>query len=391
MTAHLKILFGLFILVCALGAGVLTMQRSETVKQYLAERKLSQVLGDYTDKTVTGTLSRLLDELDQLDATVRSLHAEPTDDKVLAATELWRKARGSYKQTTAFMYGPAAQYNFDKQLATWPLDQVLVDHVLGEMAAGQRPLDATQLRTRMQSSQRGLLVAEYLLFRNGEPRPAAQIKPEELDYLKAVSEVMVLEASDYLAAWIGTAKLPAKYVDMIEAAGIKPRMAFGDEFKHPGSADSRYASPSVPLQEIFQDSFAAIEELCPVIEEALGSSDPRDSDTWFSNNALADAINTVKSVDNSYLGGTGDDRGHAVADLLATQNSILDRRIKIGLADLAYRIGDTGDPYAEHGADRELAVRRAVASCHKLIERLGAAMPLVSLDPTTRPWAAYGM
>ena len=391
MTRTLRILLILFGLVAAASAGAVGLQRTDLVERYLNERKLSQVLADYTDRTVISTLSQLVEDLEALEATARDIHSTPTDASLKAAAEAWRSARATWKQTTSFLFGPAAHYNFDKQLATWPLDRILVDHVLDEMEAGRLDLSADHLRNKLHSSQRGLLVAEYLLFRGGQPRDIQEVRRVELDYLVATAEVLVLESTDFLAAWVGTDRLSSVRASRLAAADFKPRGSYGDEFRSPGSPGNRYASHSVSLQEIFQDSLATVEELCPVIEEALGSSDPRDSESWFSNNAVEDIQNTLKSVEFTYLGGRDDDRGHAVSDLVAAQNTILDRRVKIALADAAHRVAGVGDPYAPGGEDRDLAVRIAVASCERLAERLAVATPLVTMHPSTRPWAAYGV
>lgn len=393
MTTDLKRLASLIlILITALfGLGAVAVGRNASVKQLLADRTLNQVLADYTDNTVLKTLALVVDGIQALDAAAIKLQAHPTDRHLAEAAAAWRAARARWKLTSAFMYGPAAHYNFDKQISSWPLDRPLVDHVVGEIAAGRLELNARYLREQLNASQRGFLAAEYLLFRDGQPRKAEDVGAAELSYLVAVTEVMTLESMDFEASWLGSEKLPADKASALDKAGIHPRKSYADEFKNPGQPGSRYVSPSVPLQEIFQDSVAVIEALCPVIEEALGSIDPDDSDTRYSHNALADVQHELQGVANAYLGGIEGARGHSVSELLAAKHAVLDRRIKIALAHTAHRITAVGDPYGESREDRELAVRIAVSACMKLGARLAVAMPLVSMDPSTRPWAAYGL
>lgn len=381
---------GLVVITTLIGFGAVALPRNEKVKQFFVDKNLKQVLADYTNNTVLKTLNLVVHDIKELHTVVVRLQTDPTDKNLNDAAAAWRVARAQWKMTDAFMYGPASFYNYDKQLSAWPLDRPMVDHTVGEIAAGKLQLDEHYLRNSLNASQRGFLAAEYLLFREGQPRKAEDISPAELTYLVATTHAMVLESMDFEASWLGSDKLPAQKAAALRAAGIKSRTSYAHEFKNPGKPGSRYLSASVPLQEIFQDSLGIIEELCPAIEEVLGSDDPRDSDTWYSHNGLADIQNGLQGVENSYLGGVEGTRGHGVSELLAIQNDVLDRRVKIAFADTAYRIEALRASFGEDHEGKELAVKIAVAACHKLATRLSFASPLVSMDPGTRPWALYG-
>jgi len=381
------------LLVVTLAAGGLTLavQRGDGLKQHLSDRKHARVLADYTDKTVVATLERLVAAIEALDAAALRLAAEPSDAALASMATAWRAARALWKETAAFQYGPAAHYNFDKQLSAWPLDRVLVDHLLDEMEAGRLDVDARGLRERRHATQRGLPAAEYVLFRDGQVRNARDLRPAELRFLTAVTGSLRLEATDFLATWVGTANLSKERARVLAAAGFEARTAYGEEIRNPGAPGSRYASASVSLQDILGDMVAAAEELCPAIEEVQGSGDPAASDTWFSHNGPADLKSTLQSVENAYLGGRAGDRGRSVSDLMAGYDEVLDRRVRIALGHTAHQIDAVGDPYGAPREDHELAVRRAVAACGQLAERLGTAALIVTMHPSTRPWSAYGV
>ncbi|WP_245537339.1 imelysin family protein [Thiocystis violascens] len=383
----------LLILVCLVSGVVLFAKPGASIREFLVQRSVERAVEDYAERNIVATLARLVANVEALDVAVRRLRDAPTDAKVAAAASAWRTARATAQLTTAFGFGPAAHYNFDKQLNTWPLDRPLVDHTLAEMAVGRLKLNAVYLRNQVYSTRRGFLAAEYLLFRDGQPRPAADLRAFELDYLAVTVEVMRLEATDFLAAWIGTDALPAHQAQALAAAGIALRKAYADEFTRPGHFASRYPSLSAPLQEIMQDAITVVEELCPAIDEVLGSADPRASETWYSFNGLADLQGTLRSLENAYLGGLEGKRGHSMSDLVAGMNEVLDRRIRIALADTAYRIAAVGDPYraSADGEGRELEVRRAVSACAKLVARVDLAVPLITMHPSTLPWAIYGV
>ncbi len=353
-----------------------------------ALQEIDRAIADYTDKTVIKTLEKVVDSLRQLDTDAAALTKNADDAAVQKIADSWRTAKAQWQQTSVFAYGPASFYDYDKQIATWPTDKVMVEHHLRQIEAGELELDSRILREKINSSRRGLYTAEYLIFRNGNPRKAMELTPAEVTYLQAVTGALVEEGLDYLAIWKGTDKLDVAQARKLKDAGFEPHSSYGEEFTSAGTEKSRYFSTSVPLQEMFTEAVAVVEDLCPVIAEELGSNDPMDSMSMHSRNAQADALNLLKGVENAYFGGLEGDRGVSLSALLAERNPILDRRIKIGLADVRHRINQLGDPYAA-GAD-ELYVRRAVASCEKLAAKMNNSVPVVCMDPLTKPWIAYG-
>jgi predicted lipoprotein len=381
---------GLIAITTLVGLGVLAVINSTTVRQFFVEKRFNRVLKDYTGKMVMPTITRAVQEIGMLEKAVARLQAEPNDSNLEAAADAWRKARACWLQTSAMGFGPMAYYNFDKQLETFPLDRPLVEHLIGEMAAGRVQVDERYLREEEHSSMRGFLAAEYLLFRDGKPRRAQDLSTTELDYLVAVTRAMTVESTDFEASWAGSSAISSSKAALLKTAGMKTWQSYAYEFEHPGASDSRYLSYSASLQEIAQDLAGISEELCPAITEVLGSSDPRDSRTWYSNNGPDDLLNMLKGLENSYLGGMAGKRGHSFSRLLILQDDVLDRRIRIALADTAYRITEAGNPYGEHRDNRELLVRRAEAACLKLADRLAVAALMVITDPSTRPHAAYG-
>ncbi len=384
----------LFLLVfVGFGCGLILAVKPEALLgNWSMEQRVDGVLRGFAENTVIATLERLVEDTDALEAASRRLREAPTKANVEAAAAAWRSTRATAQLTNAFAFGPAAHYNFDKQLATWPLDRPLVEHTLAEMEAGRLQLDARILRERMYSTRRGLLAAEYLLFRDGQPRSVENLRPAEFDYLVVTARALRLEAMDYLAAWSGTEHLPTDWATELEAAGFKPRRSYAAEFAGPGEAQSRYVSSAVALQEVMGDAVTVAEELCPAIQEILSAPDPGAAETADSRNGFADLLTTLEGLENAYYGGVDGARGHAVSDLVAGIDDVLDRRIQIALADTAYRIEAAGDPFlTEIDADRELRVRVAVSACEKLFTRLELATPLITMHPVTLPWAPYGV
>ncbi len=369
--------------------GAMLLPKSAAVQAYLSQRKIDAVIADYADKVVLRTLELVVARNEVLDGAVAQLQARPTDAGVEEAARAWRAARAQWQLIQSFAFGPAAFYDFDKQVASWPIDRPLIEHSIARIAAGTLTIDSGLLRHKINSTQRGFLTAEHLLFRDGKPRQAEAIRPAELLYLRAVTRAMVEESLDFQASWAGSANMPPAAAARLKEAQLPERASYAAEFTHPGTPHSRYFSRSVVLQEMFQESHTVVEDVCPLIEQWLGSRDPRESEAQDSRNGAADLVNLLQGVENAYLGGVEGNRGRAMAELTAAKNEVIDRRIRIALADVRYRIKAIGDPYGEPSADRDLKVRIAVASCWKLSGKFAAAIVPVCMDPATEPWAAY--
>ncbi|WP_334319168.1 hypothetical protein OH491_02440 [Termitidicoccus mucosus] len=341
------------------------------------------------DNTVLKTLDLLVANIEALHVAAKKLQANPSAGNLDAAARAWHAAHGTWMTAVAYLYGPAAQHDYHKRIATWPFDKVLVEHALDLMEAGQLAVDSRYLREEEMSGLRGLYTIMYFLFRDGRPREAAGIRSVELSYLTAVTQALLEDSIDFEASWRGLEKLPPARTAVLQAAGIQNRSAYAEEFKHPGTPTSRYASISMPLQEVFQEITGVLEDIVPLIGELRETAEPGAPAYWDSLDPCADLLNQLRSVENAYLGGVNGSRGRSVSELVAGHDKVLDRLIKISLAHTAYRIGAIRDLHGESSGKRELAVRVAEGELEKLTARVAMAIPLVVLDPAVRPYAAY--
>ncbi len=359
------------------------------VEDFLFEKKAYTAVEDYTENTVFKTIELLVQEIENLNTAVAGLSKSRTDADMAKTIEAWKGAMAQFNRHWAFNYGPAAHYDFHKQLATWPFDKVWVDHYLDEIEKGNLEVTARFLRKNKHSSTRGLNTAAYLLFRDGKVRPAKKITPAELKYLRAVSQALLIESVDFEASWRGTKNLSKEKRKILKDAGVKKRSSYAVEFTNPGESDSRYTSISIPLQEIFQECTTVIEDMVAGFSE-LGQVQEK-SAYWDSIDPYADALDMLKGVENSYYGGVDGARDASLSDLVAKKNQILDRRIKASLAHSMERIKAVRDlPSGADAQTRELMVKIAVSECEKLFDRITAATPLVTADSAVKPWAAYG-
>lgn len=367
-----------------------TLPAHANVKQSMGDfffkRKAGKAIESYTDNTVLKSLELMVDDIKSLNVAAQNLHKVQTDINLAATTDAWKKVSASLNRSVIFFYGPVAHYDFNKELAIWPFDKVLVEHALGEMEAGNLTFTSKSLRERT-ASMRGLNTIKYLLFRDGKQRVTTDITKTEFDYLTVATKAMVEEGLKMQASWVGSEDMSDEDNTILTKAGLtKKWKGYAYEFKNPGEPDSRYFSLSVPLQELIQESMTVVEDMVPAIEE-LADFDENTLNYWDSFDPYADLLSLLEGVENSYLGGVEGSRGASFSELVAMKDEVLDVRIKTALVSVGKRIRAIQD--APEGK-REMAIKVAASECGKLAARIMTATPLVTADPAVEPFAPYG-
>ena len=374
-----------------IGIAVWLFRQNDTrIQQHSRVEMAQKAVVDYVDNAVLKTLELLVAEVDKLKGAAQDLQAERSAKHLDTLVSTWHVSYGAWMKTAAYLYGPAAQYDYWKQLATWPCEKVLIEHVMGQVEEGQLEVDSRYLREERVAALRGFYTLQYVLFRNGQPREISDLRPVEVDYLVAVTQALYDESVDFEASWLGTENLSPEKRAVLKRAGIKSRTAYAEEFKNPGTSGSRYVSLSIPLQDLFQEISGVLEdEVVPGIAELLEIADAENIAYWDPVDPLADLLNFLQSVENAYLGGVPGVRAGSVSDLVAEHDRPLDRLIRISFAHSKYRLEVLQDLQEMSHGERELAVRIAEAEVEKLAARIAVAVPKVILDPVVEPYAAY--
>ncbi|MGE9293844.1 MAG: imelysin family protein [Puniceicoccales bacterium] len=389
MSRRFIALISLLMLILAVGLGGLFTYRNPGVQQYLRGRAAEAVMVDYVDNAVLKTLELIVVDMQDLQTAAAQLQADPTQQNLDDAAQAWLNAYGCWMQDVAFQFGPATQYDYHKRLATWPTETVLVGQLISEIETGELTLDARTLREEHFSGMRGLYTAQYLLFRNGQPRKVATMTPAERIYLTVVTDALVQDSIDFEAAWRGTDNMPKDKLVILEAGGFKHHLGYAYEVKYPGVPGGVYASVSVTLQEAIQDLGGAVEDIMPQVGELRDNLGQSPDAYWDRIAPYDDLLNQVKSFENGYLGGVEGFRERSISDLVAEHDEALDRLIRISIAHCEYRIKVARDSQDLSEEEQDLALRVVEGELDKLNARLAAANPMVVLDPATRPYAAY--
>jgi predicted lipoprotein len=150
------------------------------------------ILFSFAHGVVVPTYTDLAAKADSLHTIIVDFNANSGDQaKLNAAAAAWVAAREPWEKSEAFLFGPAAYLTIDPSIDSWPVDRTQLDGVL----ASSFPLTAQFISQGLGPALRGFHTIEYLLFRDGAPRNVGDLTPRERDYLVAVSQVLLDDAT----------------------------------------------------------------------------------------------------------------------------------------------------------------------------------------------------
>ena len=300
----------------------------------------SPIIGDYVDRTVLATYADLSDQANALQDAVEAFAEDPTQANLDAAAAAWITTREPWEASEGFLFGPVAFLGLDPSLDSWPLDQGQLQDVLDSAFS----LTADFIRDGLNASLRGFHTVEFLLFRGGQPRRAADLTARETEYLVAVTEVLRDDAVLLHEAW----------TEGYEGGG--PR-AFADEFRDAGKVGSRYLSQGDAVLEMIEGMIVILDEVGNgKIGDPYAEQDPAIVESWFSWNSLIDFANNVRSVQNAYLGGYHKDtRGVGLTTFVVERNAALDTRIQSEIQAALDAVNAIPSPFRDNlDAQREI-------------------------------------
>ncbi|HTN29786.1 MAG TPA: imelysin family protein [Pseudomonas sp.] len=184
-----------------------------------------------------------------LQTAIDAFLAEPSEATLDAAKQAWLAARVPYMQTEVFRFGNPNVDEWEGQLNAWPLDEGLIDYVVGDyqhalgnpgataniiantqIRVGEEVIDASQINGELLASLNelggseanvatGYHAIEFLLWGqdlNGTEAGAGQRPYTDFlvgegatgshnerrrDYLKAATELLVSDLQDMVAQW----------------------------------------------------------------------------------------------------------------------------------------------------------------------------------------------
>ena len=166
------------------------------------------ILKSYVESTIIPTYRSLAEAALEMRTANEALKANPTDANMQAASDAWMKARILWEMNEAFLFGPVGEdaLDIDGHIDSWPLELEQIRRTIeeedGDITGSEawRDLDAEVI---------GFHVTEYLLYRNGSPRPVNDLSRAELNYLTAATDAIVWDCVLAYVAWVGESNVSA--------------------------------------------------------------------------------------------------------------------------------------------------------------------------------------
>ena len=304
-------------------------------------------LASYTDNVVLATYNDLATKAAALNQAVVAFAASPSDQSLLdAAAAAWVSAREPWESSEAFLFGPAAFLSIDPSLDSWPVDRNQLDNVL---ASGFQ-LTPEFISTGLGPALRGFHTIEYLLFRNGGPRVAADVTGREREYLTACTKVLADDAALLFDEWADD---------------------FAAEFRNAGRSGSNYTTQGDAVLELLEGMIGICDEVANgKIADPFDQQDVELVESQFSWNSLTDFQHNIASVRNAYRGGyhLGSD-GLGLDEFVRAHDSALDTRLDDEIQAAIDAIAAIPEPF-RNNLDKTAAIEAAQAAAIKIVKTL---------------------
>lgn len=283
-------------------------------------------------------------EAAKLQAAITALLDAPSAETLAAARTAWIAARPSYLVTEAFRFYDGPIEEVEGQLNAWPMNEAYIDYTRDDPKSGiiNDPASSVETAALAGANQKsdeadvttGWHAIEFLLwgqdFSTTGPgdRPASDFTPgtpandKRRAYLKAVTDLLVVDLQTVTAAWDPGA--PDGFAAKLKA--MPPREVIG-----------RMINGIAIL--------AGSEMRSERMAVALDSGDQEDEQSCFSDTTRQDFVYDLKGVENVWYGTYPNGTGGGLDTLLRTLDPALAAEIDAAFADASVKIKALGDPW----------------------------------------------
>lgn len=371
------------------------------------EQALQLVAKDYIEKTVVPTYRGMADatmELYEKCLALRNAGAgNLTRAMVQEACDSWEKARRYWELSEAWLYGPAADYNIDPHIDTWPLDRTAMENMLSnEQQMANMDEDGVFIST-LGESLLGFHAVEYMLYGvgtdgigTGEPRDVSLYTKQELIYLTAVAADLRNQCIRLEVSWAnGVADIDQEKRDLLAELELEPTRKYGYEMINSGQLGSTWVSYANAIQELLVGAQDIADEVGGLkIGNPTGHGEEDDPDyieSPYSLNSIEDFTDNIKSIQNAYEGYQVGKNGnvtdgyiqpvdHSLSAYVATISPEADTRLKNAIQAAIDAIGKMQEPFAKTARDPQYDAinQAAIAACNEVSDALSAVMNAVA-------------
>ena len=294
-------------------------------------------LNNFANTVVLATYTDLDNRADDLLNAVKALEADTNQANLGQAQAAWKATRRPWEQSEAFLFGPVDTQGLDPALDSWPVNKVDLDGVLAsEQALTEASIDA------LEDTLKGFHTIEYLLFRDGDQRKAADITPRELEYLVATTANLKAKTAQLRNAW--------------DASGEN----FATEVANAGDSSTIYKSQKDAIQEMVNGMIVIADEVANgKISDPFNEKDTTLVESQFSFNSITDFQDNIRGIQNVYMGKFTVD-GQGLNEFVKGKDTELDARFQTEVQTAIDTIGAIPDPFRDSITAQPAAVQAAI-------------------------------
>ena len=317
----------------------------------------STTLNDFANTVVLATYIDLDNKAGELLNAVKALGEATNQPHLELAQAAWKAARTPWEQSEAFLFGPVDTQGLDPALDSWPVNRVDLDGVLASgQALTEGAIDA------LEDTLKGFHTIEYLLFREGDQRKAADITPRELEYLVATTENLKAKTAQLRHAW--------------DASGEN----YAGEVANAGTSSTIYKSQKDAMQEVVNGMIVIADEVANgKISDPFNEKDTTLVESQFSFNSISDFQDNIRGIQNVYMGKFTAD-GQGLNKFVNGVDADLDARFQTEVQTAIDTIGAIPDPFRDSITSQRAAVQAAIDAVSTIQQTLENAILKLVLD-----------
>lgn len=343
------------------------------------DARYEAIANQYLNNTVIVTYRNLADNAEKLVDDLKELRDDKTDANVQKACTSFLEARAWWEKSEAFLFGPAADFGIDPHIDSWPLDldglvaeMKNIDHI-NFMAAEDGDVWAG---SHLGPELLGFHGIEYILFRDGLPRAAADIPADQLTYAIAVAGDLRNKTYQLELSWAGEGNVDADRQAKIEDLEWSYTVLGGDNsykqnMLNAGKAGSSYRSMTDAMQAIIDGCIDICDEVgTQKIGKPHTGEDVNYIESPYSRKSIIDFYDNMISIENAYLGGIEGHRDEAKSlhAYIKSVNPDLDNEMIAGINNVKSKINSMAAPFVLNY--RDSSAKDAMVACDDLVKTL---------------------
>ncbi|MDR0658269.1 MAG: hypothetical protein LBG18_04970 [Mediterranea sp.] len=347
------------------------------------EEVYGPVIASYVDNTVVPTYKALAEAALKMRTANNKLKENKTDANLQEAADAWMAARIEWELSEAFLFGPVGEdaMDIDGHIDSWPLEIDDINGKLEEISenpeafTGEDAWDET-------GDVIGFHVTEYLLYREGRPRAAADVTEAELHYLTAATDALIWDCVLAYVAWVGEDNVSSDMKSVFnENPAVVAHLNSNPNYKdfaykmktatgnYDGNWKGAFEEISVGATDIADEVGAT------KIESPYVQGNVLEVESWYSWHSLEDYENNILSIKGAFYGkkGATTAQANSLSAYLAKVDSELNQKVAAQIEDCITKIkaiGTGGKSFYEVVRDQinGTQVDAAVEACTKLAD-----------------------